>query len=179
MVLCWAALAAFAALPGCADWLDMPGPDPATDAAGLAARAPGSRRGVEVGLPHAGPRVDGKGPIVPRTPGLRVPEGYFTRVRLDEADLLLPYTWVSVEDTLVYEAAGPRSVLTLRVSASEAALDGVGRTGLRGVLRVAVPPGTSLEGLAGLSLGEDALVGSTLSVAIHRDTTSTRCARGS
>lgn len=155
---------------GCVEWLEMDLPEEG-GAPASSTHAPTARvRTTRVGLPKSGARVDAKGPIVPRTPGLRVPEGYFTRVRIDEADRLLPYTWVTVEETLVFEPAGPRTALTMRLVASNASTDGAASRALRGVVRIAVPGGTTVEALAGLSLGAEALVGSTLSVPMGRET---------
>jgi len=56
-------------------------------------------------LPQRVPRLDAAGPFVPGTPGLRVPKGYFTRVRLDVRDLFLPYAVASFlrgEDETVF-----------------------------------------------------------------------------
>ena len=101
-------------------------------------------------LPQRTPRLDAPGPIVPGTPGLRVPAGYITRVRLDIRDLFLPYTVASF-----LRGAGDA---TLRIEAV------AGMTEDRRILPVfrvlipiTLPSGSDIAALTELTLGPAAL----------------------
>lgn len=113
-------------------------------------------------MPSAPAEAGGHGPIVPATPGLRVPAaGYWTRARLDVADLLLPYTWASF-------LHGDDHV-TLRIEASRREDDdGAQLPRLHAVIPIALPRGTDARQLAGLTLGPDALSGAVASLQTTR-----------
>lgn len=149
------------ALSACPEWLEVPDPEGVETSADEPLRAPAT-------LPDEAPSTAAGGPIVPGTPGLRVPAGYFSRVRLDTADLYLPYTWVVVHAGT--KAADPvEQPITVRLLAAA----GADRDGepedpvLRAVLPLAVPAGTGLETLQGLDLGPDALRDATVSVTME------------
>jgi hypothetical protein len=153
-----AALAALAApaLPGCPEWLEVD-PDAGSDVA-TPADPDGALSFLPLdlapALPVPPPRADGRGPLVPATPGLRVPDGTWLRARLDVADLWMPYAWLAAAE------AGPRLVLRLHATGGP---ETAGRSPfplLRAVLSLAVPEGTTLEAMSGLALGAEALDGS-------------------
>jgi len=111
-------------------------------------------------LPSAPAEAGGRGPIVPSTPGLRVPlAGYWTRARLDTADLLLPYTWASLVEG--------KGFVLLRIEGAMASADepaAVASQSFRVVIPITLPPGTDTEALAGLTLGKQALTQSAVSI---------------
>jgi hypothetical protein len=148
----WAAwLAGVVALSGCAEWLEVDAPGP-----GMASTPVKESLQVEAPpMPVAHPEPGGDGPIAPGTPGYRVPDaGYWTRVRLETLDLLLPYTQVIVH------RQGEKAFLRLE------AADGEPFTGpaLRGVVAIAFPSGAATEDLAGVTLSGASLAGSVVSV---------------
>ncbi|MDP6947143.1 MAG: hypothetical protein QF464_23540, partial [Myxococcota bacterium] len=102
---------------GCIEWLevDVPvqRPGPAEEA--RAPATPTHLPGVAV-LPNTPPRPSANGPVVPQTPGLRVPDGYWTRARLDQADLLLSHTW-AVFQPVGYSPDGKPRGMVLRLQA--------------------------------------------------------------
>jgi len=134
---------------GCVEWLEVSeeGEEP-VEAPTVAERLEGPRV-----LPAAPPDPGGTGLLVPRTPGLRVPAaGYWTRARLDIADLVLPYTWADL-------AVG-RDLVVLRVEAARRPGEDflVGPPSFHAIIPIATPPGTGAAELArGLTLGADAL----------------------
>lgn len=141
--------------PACLDWLEVDDPsDEANEA------EPALAAGRPAVLPDAPPTPSGSGPIVPATPGLRVPQaGYWTRARLDIGDIVLPYTWVAFnpragEVIMRFEAAR-RGVNDYGVQATPT---------LRAVIPITLPRGTDASTLAGLTLGEDALRDATVSL---------------
>lgn len=152
------AAAATLASAGCPEWLEVD--DPLPDAV-LEAEPP--RPPAEMPTEPAAPGAPG--PIVPGTPGLRVPAGYFARVRLDTADLYLPFSWVVVHEGT--KAADPvEQPITVRLLAAA----GADKSGepqqplVRAVLPLSVPAGTVLDTLEGLDLGPEALRNATVSV---------------
>ena len=152
---------------GCIEWLEVESPVESAD--GGAASAPAISEGFPVTLPNVPPRASAAGPLVPQTPGLRVPDGYWTRVRIDQADVLFPHTWAVLQPVGYAEDDNPRG-MTLRLQAQMGDAATKRSPSLRGVVRIAVPPKTSPEQLVGLSFGEDALVHSTVSVRISKGT---------
>jgi len=136
----------------CTDWLEV---DDGEDDSELVLPA-----GRPLVMPSAPPESGSRGPIVPATPGLRVPlAGYWLRARLDVADVLLPYTWASLSrgDERAY----------LRIEAATSATDepGPGATQeLRAVIPIALPGGAELDSLDGLTLKAQALAAATVSM---------------
>lgn len=152
------------ALGGCVDWLEVDeGEEPVYTLP----------VGEPLVLPSEPALIDAPGPLVPRTPGLRVPlAGYWTRVRLDAHDLLFPYTWASL---LWAEEVGPPGASALRVlfrvEGSTAQGDDpseVGATrvaGIKAVVPITLPPGTDASVLRdGFELTAKALEGATVAV---------------
>lgn len=146
------------ALPGCVEWLEVDDPDAeiARPQVHVVMTAPAL-------LPDMAARADGRGPLVPGTPGLRVPRGYFARARLHLADLLMPYCWASF--------VRGHGTLTFRLQAIGGPMTQTGPGEgapplpvLRGVIELAVPPGTEVDDLAGLTLGVESLRGATVSL---------------
>jgi hypothetical protein len=154
----WPLLALALMSAGCVEWLEVDEPGPEMPERVEAPRPPAE-------MPTESASVSAAGPIVPGTPGLRVPAGYFARVRLDTADLYLPFAWVVVHEGT--KAADPvEQPITVRILAASGA-DKQGEPEeplLRGVLPLAVPAGTRLDALEGLDLGADALRDATVSV---------------
>ncbi len=149
-------LAAAPGLGSCTEWLEVDEEEADTlEPRGHLANVP--RRPFR--LPTEAARLDGLGPLVPRTPGLRVPEGYWTRARLDVADLWMPYSWMATDPV-------PGALVVRLLAVGEAAEEDepLPAPTLRAVLRVSVPDGTTLQALEGLELGAEALEGSTLSL---------------
>ena len=141
-----AALTGVMSLAGCADWLDVSSPpdeavlldDPISlDLAGL---------------PNQPASVNAKGPILPGSPGLRVPRGYMTHARLDSADFLLAHTWMALDST---SSAGVQAAsrTTLRLVATGSVSGAIPSPvpSVRGVFPLAVPKGTSAEDLVGFT----------------------------
>lgn len=131
----------------CTSWLDADddSDDPTASDDGLAATLP---TGVPVVLPNAPAEVGGDGPYVPATPGLRVPSaGYWTRARLDANDVILPYTWVSLQP------AEGQIVVRLEAVVTAAARE----PALQAVIPIALPGGGDVATLVGLELGPSAL----------------------
>lgn len=140
------ALALLTGGAGCAEWLEV---DDGTE--DVAPVEPDEPREPAY-LPDESARLDGKGPLVPATPGLRVPDGYWTRVRLDVADLYLPYSWISLLPH------GERVTLRLQaVGGPVPESDVAPLPALRLVVSIGVPEGTTVFELAGLTLRGDAL----------------------
>jgi hypothetical protein len=136
----------------CTEWLEV---DDGGDEAVL--ELPVGRPMV---LPSAPAEAGGRGPIVPSTPGLRVPlAGYWTRARLDTADVLLPYTWASLVEG--------RGFVLLRIEGAMASADeptAVASQSFRVVIPITLPPGTDTGALAGLTLGKQALAQAAVSI---------------
>lgn len=111
-------------------------------------------------MPSAPPEAGGRGPIVPATPGLRVPlAGYWLRARLDIADILLPYTWASL-------SAGAGKGY-LRIEGATSATDDPGNSvaqAFRAVIPIVLPGGTDIDSLDGLTLKAQALTAATVSL---------------
>ncbi|MFT7580384.1 MAG: hypothetical protein ACI9MR_002053 [Myxococcota bacterium] len=142
-------------LPGCLEWLEVDDGDAENPDEGpaIAAGRPAVR-------PNAPPTAGGSGPIVPATPGLRVPQaGYWTRARLDVGDIVLPYTWVA------FNARAGSVIMRF-----EGAHRGVNEYGvqtpptLRAVIPITLPRGTDASAIAGLTLGKEALRDATVSL---------------
>jgi hypothetical protein len=149
----WGVCAAMslAAAPGCVEWLEIDEPGPGMEASPVREAA----RVEAPPMPVAHPEPGGDGPIAPGTPGYRVPDaGYWTRVRLETLDLLLPYTQV------VIHRLGDVAWLRLEAQGGEVFTG----PALRGVLRVAFPAGSATEDLAGVTLEGPSLAGSVLSL---------------
>jgi len=149
---------------GCVEWLEVDeGDDPVYVVPA----------GEPLVLPSEPPLIDAPGPLVPRTPGLRVPlAGYWTRVRLDAHDLLFPFTWASL---LSAQEVGPPGSTPLRVlfrvegstshgdDPSEVGATRV--TGIKAVVPITLPPGTDASVLRdGFELTAKALEGATVAV---------------
>lgn len=155
-----AAVATLGVSAGCADWLDMPSAD-----AGPSARAVATSQVANAYLPTARARADAAGPLVPGTPGFRVPAGYFTRVRLDVEDLFLPYSYAAF---LTSEHDVALRVVALGSPARDRG-EGGSKPPAPPVLRAVIPlpvpdrrgQAAGLGTLMGLTLGADALRGST------------------
>ncbi len=154
---------------GCIEWLEVAEPAPEIGGGAAADALPTV---APAAPPTSGPRLDGKGPLVPRTPGLRVSGGYWTRVRLDLADLWLPFTWL-VADAAPVEDIGRAPHLNLRLLASSHRSGGaeVGVPTLRAVIPLAVPAGTALDAVQGLVFGPEAMEGSSISLRTTREMT--------
>jgi len=133
----------------------MPSPD-----AGPAAPASTGAQVVNAYLPTARARVDAQGPLIPGTPGLRVPAGYFARARLDAEDLFLPYSYAAF---LTSEGGVALRVVALGAPARDRgdAPKGPRPPVLRAVIPLPLPDRqgqvAGLDTLMGLTLGEDAL----------------------
>ncbi|TNF24124.1 MAG: hypothetical protein EP329_25680 [Deltaproteobacteria bacterium] len=160
-----ALLAAAVLASGCPEWLEV---DDATedDEAAVDDLALLQSHLGPVELPSAPPTVGGQGPIVPATPGLRVPAaGYWTRARLDVADMLLPYTWASL-------LRGEEHI-TLRLEAVRRGEDEAGPQlpWLHAVIPIALPRGTDQSQLDRLDLGREALAAATASIQTTRNDT--------
>lgn len=143
---------------GCPEWLEVDDED--DELVDELARVQ-SRVGPVI-MPSAPAEAGGHGPIVPATAGLRVPAlGYWTRARLDIADLVLPYTWAAF-------LHGDDHV-TLRIEASRREDDdGAKLPRLHVVIPIALPRGTDARQLAGLTLGPESLAGAVASIRTTR-----------
>ncbi len=134
---------------GCPSWLEVDDPDASS---GGDAVAEGTAPANPVVLPGAPADPGGEGPLVPNTPGLRVPAaGYWARARLDMADLVLPYTWAG------FIPAADRVTFRLAAAVRGADDDGPATPRLQAVVPIALPAGTDRSQLEGLTLGADAL----------------------
>ena len=105
-------------------------------------------------LPQRKPRLGAGGPWVPGTPGLRVPIGYFTRVRIDVIDFFLPFTLGSFlrgEGEAVFRL---ESVSGMRDGVREFPI-------FRAVIPITLPPGSDIGSLTELTLGAETLTRST------------------
>ncbi len=156
------ALGALVTAGGCADWLDMPSPD-----AGATERPAAVAQVANAYLPTSRARVDAPGPLVPATPGLRVPAGYFARVRLDAEDLFLPYSYaafLTTEEDVALRVLALGSPARDRGEAPKAPAP----PALRAVIHLPLPTqegqDAGLAPLVGLTLGPDALGGSTVTL---------------
>jgi hypothetical protein len=146
------ALALGLCLTGCTDWLAIAEPPP-----GLGLELDEAEMEFE-GLPKQPGRVDSKGTLIPRTPGLRVPGGYVTHARLDNADFLLEHTWAAFDLTRS-PGSQPTPRMMLRLVATGAVV-GAAHTdapSVRAVFPLALPKGTLVDGLAGLTIREEGL----------------------
>jgi hypothetical protein len=110
------------------------------------------------GLPTQLGRVDGKGKLIPRTAGLRVPRGYFSHARLDSADFLLEYTWAAFDLTRS-PGAQPAPRMTLRIVATSTVVGSAHpeAPSVRAVFPLALPKGTRVDDLSGLTIREEGL----------------------
>lgn len=111
-------------------------------------------------LPTKRARPDGRGPLVAGTPGLRVPGGYWARLRMDAADIVFPYAWVGLSRTsdqviLRLEAVGGPTVGGGGASPEPVA---------RAIVPIALPPGSDAKALSGLTLRASALEGAAVSL---------------
>ena len=154
-------------LSGCIEWLEVDDAPSEEAAPPLAALAPGSSTSIL--LPRLPARLNASGPILPRTPGLRVPEGYWSRIRIDQADMLLPFTWASLEPA-GYSPKGEARGTLLRLQSHRVATPNKEDPSLRAVIRVATPPNTEISSLVGLSFGPEALKDSTVSLRLSKGT---------
>ncbi len=155
-----AALAtALTSVPACTEWLEVD--EEGDEVFSLPVGEP-------VILPSVGAQVGGEGPLVPQTPGLRVPlAGYWTRARLDALDVVFPYTWASLLQAEVATPGRPGErpgQLVLRLEGTAAPGDESTPTlGLRAVMPLPLPPGTDLSAVrSGFDLGAEALAGATV-----------------
>jgi len=160
---------------GCIDWLEVDDGEPEYQLP----------VGEPLVLPNEPPLLDAPGPLVPRSPGLRVPlAGYWTRVRLDALDLLFPFSWVSLTsakrgsgpecETLGLATAPARqcnSAVLLRLEGSTSQGDdpseigAQGVTGFRAVIPITLPPGTDVSVIRdGFELPEKALASATMAL---------------
>ena len=164
----WAlALLCVCAQGGCLEWLEVDEPLTASEPEEVAPVLPSF--GADASFPESPARATADGPIVPLTPGLRVPDGYWARVRIDQADLLLPYSWAAVQPA-GYSRDGELRGMLIRLQAHRTGVISKDAAQLRAVIRIATPPKTSPEDLVGLSFGADALTESTVSVRISKGT---------
>ncbi|MGB0589960.1 MAG: hypothetical protein ACPGU1_09810 [Myxococcota bacterium] len=152
---------------GCLEWLEVDEPIGEADLEEVVPSLPSF--GADASFPGAPARATADGPLVPMTPGLRVPDGYWTRVRIDQADLLLPFTWAAVQPA-GYSADGELRGTLLRLQGHRMGNTPKEAPQLRAVIRIATPPGTTSEDLVGLTFGQDALAESTASVRISEGT---------
>jgi|GEM_PF-1346492 len=160
---------------GCIDWLEVDDGEPEYTLP----------VGEPLVLPTEPALLDAPGPLVPRTPGLRVPlAGYWTRVRLDAHDLLFPFSWVSLtsanrgstaECQTVGATGAPSRQCTaavlLRLEGSTAQgedpseIGAQGVTGFRAVIPITLPPGTDVSVIRdGFELSEKALASATMAL---------------
>lgn len=153
---------------GCVEWFEVDDSPLASNAA-EESPPPQPLYGVEASLPGVAPRLGASGPLVPQSAGLRVPDGYWSRIRVDQADILLPYTWAALEPA-GYSAGGEARGTILRLQAHQGAEPSKESPALRGVIRIATPPETETSSLVGLEFGPDALHGSTVSVRLSKGT---------
>ncbi len=150
-----------AALAACPSWLEVDDED-AGGGGDVALLGP-TPAASPVVLPSAPADPGGVGPIVPNTPGLRVPRaGYWARARLDVADLVMPYAWASFlvsEDRVTFRL----------LAARRGVADGVVAVpGLLAVIPISLPAGTDRSQLEGLTLGEQALAAGVVSLRTSR-----------
>ena len=141
-------------ITGCVEWLEMPEEtNPSVSTTDMPASTPGQERTV-----YRAARVDAPGPLVPRTPGLRVPEGFWTRVRMDTADAWLPFSWVDLR-AATDRGQKADSSMTFRLLAAGGPSEDtrVPPPSLRVVAPLTVPAGTEVSALVGLTLQTDAL----------------------
>jgi hypothetical protein len=155
------------ALGGCLEWIEVD--DPAIESEPDEALPSVPSFGGDAMFPGAPARASAGGPIVPMTPGLRVPAGYWIRVRIDQADVLLPYSWGAVQRA-GYSLDGETRGMLLRLQAHRMGQSSKEAPQLRAVIRIATPPNTEPEDLVGLTFQEDALAESTVSVRISKGT---------
>ncbi len=155
---CWAV--ALTVLTACPSWLEVDDEDASDSDVTGALAGPGANPVV---LPGAPADPGGDGLIVPNTPGLGVPlAGYWARVRLDVADVVLPYAWAGfmpAEDRVTFR------LFAARRGADEA---GPASPRLQAVVPIALPAGTDRSQLEGLTLGEDALAAGVVSLQTTR-----------
>ena len=149
---------------GCIDWLEVDeGEEPVYT--------------LPVGEPRVLPSepalIDAPGPLVPRTPGLRVPlAGYWTRVRLDALDLLFPFTWASLlsaKQAVGGEDAQVEALFRIEGSTSHgddpSEVGAQGVTGVRAVIPITLPAGTDASVIRdGFELTAKALEAATVAV---------------
>ncbi|MEE2780099.1 MAG: hypothetical protein VYE15_06230 [Myxococcota bacterium] len=151
---CIALLLLTLASAGCTEWLEMP------EEPGSAESTPGGEA-VESSMkrtPFRAPRVDAPGHLVPRSPGLRVPDGYWTRVRMDAADAWMGYSWADLRgDKGLPQTSASRMTLRLIASNGTSEKTRITTPALRIVAPLTVPAGTKPETLVGLTFQEDAL----------------------
>ncbi len=111
-------------------------------------------------LPQRPSRVDARGPLVPGTPGLRVPAGYFTRIRLDVRDLFLPYTLGSFlrgEDGVTFRLEGVAGM------ADQKRVLPV----FRALIPITLPSGSDIQSLTKLTLGPAAMSRGTVTIRLE------------
>ena len=145
-------LAAVLLLTGCTDWLAVSEPP-----VQLELEEEVEARDLD-GLPTQPGRVEAKGKLIPRTAGLRVPRGYMTHARLDNADFLLEYTWAAFDRTRS-PGSQPAPRMTLRVVATSEVV-GANRPespSVRAVFPLVLPKGTQVDDLEGLTVREEGL----------------------
>lgn len=139
-------------LTGCTDWLAISEPAPdlvlEDDEAVLDLH----------GLPTQPGRIDAAGTLIPRTAGLRVPRGYFTHARLDNADFMLEHTWAAFDLTRS-PGSHPAPRMLLRIVASSDVVRDTrpAAPSVRAVFPLALPKGTRVDDLAGLTIREEGL----------------------
>jgi hypothetical protein len=147
---------------GCSDWQRLIGFDWHNGG-----HQDGMQLPVQASLPTEPASLLAAGPIVPRSAGLQVPQGYWTRLRVDALDYLYPYSWGILEPSSVSVPSEQQQApagLTFRLLASHGPLKDVKDAVLRGVIQIAAPGGTEAESLVGLEFQEEALRHSSVSI---------------
>ncbi len=145
-------------MSGCIDWLEVD-------------EGPEAEYQLPVGeplvLPSEPALLDAPGPLVPRTPGLRVPlAGYWTRVRLDALDLLLPMSWVSLTSAKGRDGEQALFRLEAAMGQGDDLTFGVQSVvGFRAVIPIDLPAGTDLSVVRdGFELPDRALTNATMAL---------------
>lgn len=147
-------VAALSVATGCPEWLEIGDDSEPEDQAPLS---------VPAVQPTEPARYEAPGPLVPRTPGLRVPlAGYWTRVRLDTLDVVFPFSWASL--SVASDGSREEAFALLRLEGSSAQGDvpseigAQGVTGLHAVIPIELPIGTDLGAIReGFELPREAL----------------------
>jgi len=147
------------ALAGCPEWLEVDDDDDVV----VEQPAAEIERTEPVFLPVEYPRLSAKGPLVPSTPGLRVPEGYFARARLDVADIHMPWAYAA------FLQGDGELVLRLKAVSGPYVVggpfDGTAPVPtLRAVIHLSVPEATNIGELVGVDLSAEALKRSTVAL---------------
>jgi hypothetical protein len=99
--------------------------------------------------PQKRPRLEGRGPVVPGTPGLRVPSGFFARVRIQVMDFYQPLAMASFLRT--------HGEVYLRLVTEGGGENDSFRPMFRAIIPITLPKGSGLQALTNLTLGKAAL----------------------